>query len=94
MRKEDLSIRQIASPTNRSYSTVRDWLVRVRNGRLHRRYDNHNGGHPYRLDRSQTRITTNGIKHLENRIPKFIKFSFPIIISITALLISIIAIIK
>lgn len=39
-------------------------------------------------------ITTNGIKHLETRIPKFIKSYVPVFISCIALFISIIAILK
>lgn len=47
-----------------------------------------------RLDIDPLGITTNGIKHLENRIPKFIKSYVPVFISGIALFISIIAILK
>ena len=53
MRKEGMSIRGIAARTNRSYSTVRDWLVRARDGGLRGRRDRGRPGCPCRLDESQ-----------------------------------------
>ena len=54
MRKEGMTIRGIAARTNRSYSTIRDWLVRARDGGLHNRYDHDKPGCPCKLDESQT----------------------------------------
>ena len=55
MRKEGLTIRQIAYRANRSYSTIRDWLVRVRDGGLKRRHDDQKEGRPCRLGAPQMR---------------------------------------
>ena len=54
MRKEGMSIRGIAERANRSYSTVRDWLVRARDGGLRDRRDRDRPGRPHKLDESQT----------------------------------------
>ncbi|MCE2615098.1 MAG: helix-turn-helix domain-containing protein, partial [Nitrosopumilus sp. (ex Thoosa mismalolli)] len=55
MRKEGMSIRGIAKRTNRSYSTIRDWLVRARDvGSIRDRWDHGRSGRPCRLDASQT----------------------------------------
>ena len=45
------------------------------------------------LEADPVTITTNGIKHLENRIPVFIKSYVPRVISIVALAVAIVALI-
>ncbi len=55
MRKEGMSIRQICRALNRSYSTVRDWLVRAAQLGTYGRYDIKNKGAPNKLDPEQTK---------------------------------------
>ncbi len=53
MRKEGMSIRQICMALNRSYSTVRGWLVRAAQLGTYGRYDIKNKGAPNKLDPEQ-----------------------------------------
>ena len=53
MRKEGMSIRQICGALNRSYSTVRDWLMRAMQMGPDGRYDILNAGAPNKLGPEQ-----------------------------------------
>ena len=55
MRKQGSSIRDIGRALNKSYSTVRDWLMRVVQMGISGRYDEKRPGAPPRLDHLQTR---------------------------------------
>lgn len=53
MRKNGMPVRDIAAQMNRSYSTVRGWLVRMRDEGLRGRYDIRREGPECRLDQDQ-----------------------------------------
>ena len=53
MRKKGMSIRAICTTLNKSYSTIRNWLVRISKGGFKRRYDKKKPGSQSRMNPDQ-----------------------------------------
>lgn len=90
----DLKAKEICNSLNINYEESMPVFRHLENQRFITLIRGHGRIGPLMHNTDPFGITTNGVKHLENRIPNFVKSYLPIFISIVALLISIIAFTK